>query len=87
LKRDLGEDDLADLYRILIHEMPNVSTVAVDSAIASRAAEIRAAHKTGPTESLLLATTLESGATALVTSDKGFRQVKGMKVMVLDDYR
>jgi predicted nucleic acid-binding protein len=81
LKRDLGEDDLADLYRILIHEMPNVSTIA------SRAAEIRAAHKTGPTESLLLATTLESGATALVTSDKGFRQVKGMKVMVLDDYR
>ncbi|HEY5527313.1 MAG TPA: type II toxin-antitoxin system VapC family toxin [Candidatus Anoxymicrobiaceae bacterium] len=81
-----GEDDLADLYRVLIHEMPNLETVSVDANIASRAAEIRAEYETGPTESLLLATAIESGATAFVTSDPGLRQVKRIKVMVLDEY-
>ncbi|MHB8895860.1 MAG: type II toxin-antitoxin system VapC family toxin [Candidatus Geothermincolia bacterium] len=81
-----GEDDLADLYRVLMHEMPNLETVSVDPRIASKAAEIRAACMTGPTESLLLATAIESGATAFVTSDPGLRQVKGIKVMVLDEY-
>jgi predicted nucleic acid-binding protein len=81
-----GEDDLADLYRVLIHEMPNLETVSVDPNIASRAAEIRAAYNTGPTESLLLATALESGATGFVTSDPGLKQINGIKVMVLDEY-
>lgn len=81
-----GEDDLADLYRVLIHEMPHLQTVSVDPRIASRAAEIRAAFNTGPTESLLLATAIESSATAFVTSDQGLKQVKGIKVMVLDEY-
>jgi predicted nucleic acid-binding protein len=81
-----GEDDLADLYRVLINEMPNLETVSVDPRIASKAAELRAEYKTGPTESLLLATAIESGATAFVTSDPGLKQVKGIKVMVLDEY-
>ena len=81
-----GEDDLADLYRVLIHEMPNLETVSVDPRIASSAAEIRAAHNTGPTDSLLLATARESGATAFITSDPRLKQVKGIKVMVLDEY-
>jgi len=83
---EAGEDDLADLYRVLIHEMPNLETVSVDPRIASRAAEIRATSKMGPTESLLLATAQESGATAFVTSDPGLKQAKGIKVMVLNEY-
>ena len=84
---EAGQDDLADLYRVLIHEMPNLETVSVDPRIASRAAEIRASGKMGPNESLLLATAQESGATAFVTSDPGIKQAKGIKVMVLDEYR
>ena len=84
---EAGQDDLADLYRVLIHEMPNLETVSVDPRIASRAAEIRASGKMGPNESLLLATAQESGATAFVTSDPGLKQAKGIKVMVLDEYR
>ena len=83
---EAGEDDLADLYRVLIQEMPNLETVSVDPRIASRAAEIRAASKTGPNESLLLATAQESGATGFVTSDPGLKQAKGIKVMVLNEY-
>ncbi|HEY5501803.1 MAG TPA: PIN domain-containing protein [Candidatus Anoxymicrobiaceae bacterium] len=83
---EAGDDDLADLYRVLIHEMPNLETVSVDPRIASRAAEIRATSKMGPTESLLLATAQESGATAFVTSDPGLKQAKGIKVMVLNEY-
>jgi len=83
---EAGEDDLADLYRVLIQEMPNLETVSVDPRIASRAAEIRAASKTGPNESLLLATAQESGATGFVTSDPGLKKAKGIKVMVLDEY-
>jgi len=83
---EAGDDDLADLYRVLIHEMPNLETISADPGIASRAAEIRAAFKAGPTDSLLLATAIESGATAYVTSDPGLKQVKGIKVMVLSEY-
>lgn len=81
-----GEDDFADLYRVLIHEMPNLETVSVDPSIASRAAEIRAECRIGPTESLLLATALESGAITFITGDPGLKQHKGIKVMVLDEY-
>jgi predicted nucleic acid-binding protein len=84
---EAGEDDLADLYRVLIHEMPNLETVSVDPRIASRAAEIRAASKMRSNESLLLATAQESGATAFVTSDPGLKKATGIKVMVLDEYR
>ena len=83
---EAGEDDLADLYRVLIHEMPNLETISVDPRIASRAAEIRAASKMGSNASLLLATAQESGATAFVTSDPGLKQAKGIKVLVLDEY-
>jgi predicted nucleic acid-binding protein len=82
----VGDGDLADLYRVLLHEMPNLETVSVDSTIAARAAEVRTANNTGPTESLLIATALESGATAFVTSDPALKQVKGIKVMLLDEY-
>src|SRR5674536_352256 len=37
------DDELADLYRVLIHEMPNLATVSVDPRLASRRGRPRSA--------------------------------------------
>lgn len=81
------EAELADLYRVLLHEMPNLELVSIGPKIASKAAEIRASQKSGTAESLLLATAIVAGATAFITTEDDFKQARGIKVMVLDDYR
>jgi predicted nucleic acid-binding protein len=83
---ELGLESLADLYRVVFHEMPNLEMVAMDPAVASRAAEIRSAHKLEFATSMLLASAVEAGATAFVTDDPELKGFKEMKVMVLDEY-
>ena len=82
----MGLDSLADLYRVVFHEMPNLETVSVDQEVASRAAALRAKYGLGPADSLVLATALEAGATAFITTRPELKEVKGMQVMVVDEY-
>jgi predicted nucleic acid-binding protein len=82
----MGLESLADLYRVVFHEMPNLEIVPVDQEVASRAASLRVAHGLGPADSLVLATALEAGATAFITTRPEQKEVKGLQVLVLDDY-
>jgi predicted nucleic acid-binding protein len=82
----MGLEGLADLYRVVFHEMPNLQMVPVDQEVASRAASLRVAYGLGPADSLVLATALEAGSTAFVTTRPELKEVKGLQVMVLDEY-
>ncbi|MBU1671955.1 MAG: type II toxin-antitoxin system VapC family toxin [Actinobacteria bacterium] len=83
---ELGLESLADLYRVLFHEMPNLELVAMDPAVAARAAGIRSMGKLEMASSILLASAAEAGASAFVTDDPELTGFNGMKVMVLDEY-
>jgi predicted nucleic acid-binding protein len=82
----MGLESLADLYRVVFHEMPNLEMVPVDQEVASRAAALRAACGFGPADSLVLATAIEAGATAFVTTRPELKDVKGLQVIVLEEY-
>jgi len=82
----MGLESLADLYRVVFHEMPNLEMVPVDQDVASRAASLRVANGLGPADSLVLAAALEAGATAFVTTRPGLNEVKGLQVILLDEY-
>lgn len=81
-----GLDGLADLYRVVFHEMPNLEMVPVDKEVASRAASLRASHGLGMGESIMLACALSAGATAFVTDKRMEAKVNGLEVFVLEDY-
>ncbi len=82
----MGHESLADLYRVVFHEMPNLQTVPVDQEVASRAATLRAAAGLGTADSIVLATAIEAGATALVTTRHQLKEARGLRIMVLSEY-
>lgn len=83
---ELGMEGLADRYRILFHEMPNLEVAPVDEEVAAEAASISAQHGLGIVEGCVLAAVGSAGATALFTNNNRLRVVKSLRVMVLDDY-
>jgi predicted nucleic acid-binding protein len=82
----LGRDDVADEYELLLSAFPNLLVVDVDRACARRAAELRATYRLRPADSLQVAACLNHGATALLTNDKGLRRVQELQVVILDDF-
>lgn len=82
----LGRHDAADEYELLLSTFPNLLVVELDRSCARRAAELRAAYRLRPADSLQVAACLQHGATALLTNDKGLRRVQELEVVVLDDF-
>ena len=82
----LGQEGLADLYRVVFHEMPHLRMVALDEDVACTAAQLEAEHGFSMADCIVLATALESEATAVVTTRPGLEGVKGLQVIVLDEY-
>jgi predicted nucleic acid-binding protein len=82
----LGRPDVADEYETLLAAFPNLSIVKVSRPIARRAAELRATFRLRPADAVQVATTIERGATAFLTNDKGLRRVNILDVLLLDDF-
>jgi predicted nucleic acid-binding protein len=81
-----GLDGLADLYRVVFHEMPNLETVSVDQEVASKAAWLRASQGLGLGESIVLACALQAGTTAFITDKNIKAEINGLQVLALEDY-
>ena len=82
----MGLESLAELYRLLFYEMPHLETVAPGRRVASRAAALRAEHGFGLADCMVLAGALEAGATAFVTDRSELKPVKGLQVLLLNEY-
>ena len=73
-----GQDALAQRYeRALAH----YTVVPVSSTIAALAARMRARYKLKLPDAIQLATALDLEATALVTHDRDFAQVRGLLIL------
>ena len=80
-----GNTQLRDAYRRLLLNSRDFSTLAIDAAIAERAAELRARHGLRTPDALQLATALRSNCTAFLTNDIRLQRVTEIQVLVLDE--
>jgi len=81
-----GDVRLASIYRTVFESMPNLSMVNVTPHIAEKAAGIRAKFNLSTPDSILLATTKESGGGLFITNEPGLKRVEEIEIAVLDDY-
>jgi predicted nucleic acid-binding protein len=72
-------------YRDLLLNTQNVSTIAVDSIIAIKAAELWAAYNLKTPDALHVASAIVSGCDAFLTNDSGIKRVTEIKVLILDE--
>jgi predicted nucleic acid-binding protein len=77
--------EVADEYEVLLLNFPNLAVHAITTAVARRAADLRARHHLKPADALQVATCLEAGATLFITNDRELRSVTDMHVLYLQD--
>ena len=80
-----GNEAAAAEYLRLLTSFPNLELIELDRQIAEAAARLRAAHGLPLPDMIQVATAVSRGATGFVTNDPGFRRVKDLDVLVLDE--
>jgi predicted nucleic acid-binding protein len=73
-----GQEALADRYR---RTLLTWLVVEVDAEVAERAARIRAAHRLRLPDAIQVASALAIGADALVTHDRDFTRITGLRIL------
>jgi predicted nucleic acid-binding protein len=71
---------------ILLHQ-EHLTTVAVNSVIATLAAQLRATHNLRTPDAIQLATAIQSGASFFLTNDLRLSSVQDLEVLVLSELR
>lgn len=79
----MGDEVRARRYEELFTNSEGVVLVEVTVTIAARAARLRAAHRLRTPDAIHLATALEAGASAFVTTDRRLARVREIPVRVL----
>lgn len=81
----LGRQDVADHYEVLLDYFPNLEIVPVSREILLEAAALRARQKLRTPDAIQLATGIRAGATLAVTNDKLWRSVPLIQTALLSD--
>ena len=76
---------LAKQYEQILTHSPHLDIYDVDSAIAKRAANLRARNNLKTADAIQMATTIEKRADFFFTNDKALQKVKDIKVLLLED--
>jgi len=80
-----GNKEAADDYRRLLTTFPNPRLIDVSRGVGELAARLRAAHGLPMPDMMQVATALTAGATGFISNDAGFRRVKDLEILLLDD--
>ena len=85
----LGRQDVADEYELLLSYFPNLELEPVTREILLEAAALRARYRLRSPDAILLATGIHCGATAALTNDDGWRvsAPSGIKTILLTELR
>jgi len=81
-----GDAALAVRYEALLRGSRGLETVDVSAAILRDAAALRASTGLRTPDAIQLATALARGCSALVTNDRAFPSVRGLRVLQLRDF-
>ena len=81
----LGRQDVADDYEVLLDYFPNFELEPISREILLEAAALRAHQRLRTPDAIQIATGLRTGATLAVTNDEGWRNFPLMETMILTD--
>lgn len=81
----LGRQDVADDYEVLLDYFPHLELIPISREILVDAASLRARQKLRTPDSIQLATGLRAGATLAVTNDKLWQSVPLIETVLLSD--
>jgi predicted nucleic acid-binding protein len=81
----LGRQDVADDYEVLLDYFPNFDLEPISREILLEAAALRARQRLRTPDAIQIATGLRTGATLAVTNDEGWRNFPLMETMILTD--
>lgn len=81
----LGRQDVADDYEVLLDHFPHLELVPISREILLNAAALRARHRLRTPDAIQIATGLSAGATLAVTSDRAWRSVPLIETALLAD--
>jgi predicted nucleic acid-binding protein len=79
----LGRQDVADEYELLLSYFPNLDLEPVSKEVLMGAAALRARHRLRTPDSILLATGIRSAATAAITNDGGWKAAQGLGIEII----
>jgi PIN domain len=79
----LGRQDVADEYELLLSYYPNLDLEPVSKEVLLGAVALRARHRLRTPDSILLATGIRSSATAAITNDNGWKAAQGLGIEVI----
>ena len=81
----LGRQDVADDYEVLLDYFPNFELVPISREILLEAAALRARQRLRTPDAIQIATGLRTGATLAVTNDEGWRNFPLIETTILTD--
>jgi predicted nucleic acid-binding protein len=81
----LGRQDIADEYELLLAHFPNLELQPISREILLAAASLRARLRLRTPDAIQIATGLTAGATLAVTNDAAWRTVPAMEALILSD--
>jgi predicted nucleic acid-binding protein len=81
----LGRQDVADDYEVLLDYFPNFELEPISREILLEAAALRARQRLRTPAAIQIATGLRTGATLAVTNDEGWRNFPLIETVILTD--
>jgi predicted nucleic acid-binding protein len=81
----LGRQDVADDYEVLLGYFPNLELEPISREILLQAAELRARHRLRTPDAIQIATGLRTGATLAVSNDAAWRDLPFIETVILSD--
>jgi predicted nucleic acid-binding protein len=81
----LGRQDVADDYEVLLGYFPNLELEPISREILLEAAGLRARQRLRTPDAIQIATGLRLGATLAVTNDEAWRNLPLIKTVILSD--
>jgi predicted nucleic acid-binding protein len=79
----VGRQDVADEYELLLSYFPNLDLEPVSKEVLLGAAALRARYRLRTPDSILLATGIRSAATAAITNDNGWQAAQGLGIEII----
>jgi predicted nucleic acid-binding protein len=81
----LGRQDVADNYEVLLDYFPNLELHPISRDILLEAAALRARHRLRTPDAIQIATGLRMGTTLAITNDEAWRSLGVLETVILSD--
>jgi predicted nucleic acid-binding protein len=83
----IGDQRLVTRYEAVLSESRNFRLVPLTTAIARRAAHLRASYHLRTPDALHIATEIETGCDAFLKNDKALARVDALRILVLEEMK